>query len=309
MKIGILSASNVQATLIQEELQQVVEHVRIFSAREIAGGAARSTNQHVMVYDVSDASLLDCDELLEQMHDPEQLALYNEVDLYTMSPEQRSAWRKKTVVELKKLAPDLASEIFDKPAGSAASKVQTLVIGSSSGGPSVLKEILSRLPRLNIAIFIAQHMAEDAFGLLLKQVTNAASKWDVSIARQGQKVLPGSVFIVPRGVALSISPGSVIELKPNISQPEFDPCINQCIRSIHAYSKENTSVVILSGMGSDGAAGVRAIRGSVRLILAQDAETCGNTSMPDAARATGAVQRSGTPAELADLIASTFPAL
>ena len=309
MKIGILSASNVQATLIQEELQQVVEHVRIFSAREIAGGAARSTNQHVMVYDVSDASLLDCDELLEQMHDPEQLALYNEVDLYTMSPEQRSAWRKKTVVELKKLAPDLASEIFDKPAGSAASKVQTLVIGSSSGGPSVLKEILSRLPRLNIAIFIAQHMAEDAFGLLLKQVTNAASKWDVSIARQGQKVLPGSVFIVPRGVALSISPGSVIELKPNISQPEFDPCINQCIRSIHAYSKENTSVVILSGMGSDGAAGVRDIRGSVRLILAQDAETCGNTRMPDAARATGAVQRSGTPAELADLIASTFPAL
>jgi hypothetical protein len=65
MKIGILSASNVQATLIQEELQQVVEQVRIFSAQEIAGGAARSTNQHVMVYDVSDASLLDCDELLE----------------------------------------------------------------------------------------------------------------------------------------------------------------------------------------------------------------------------------------------------
>lgn len=309
MKIGILSASNVQATLIQEELQLVVEHVRIFSAREIAAGAARSTNQHVMVYDVSDASLLDCDELLEQMHDPEQLALYNEVDLYTMSPEQRSAWRKKMVVELKKLAPDLASEICDTPVGIATNKIQTLVIGSSSGGPSVLKEILSRLPRLNIAIFIAQHMAEDAFGLLLKQVTNAASKWDVSIARQGQKVLPGSVFIVPRGVALSISPGSVIELKPNISQPEFDPCINQCIRSIHAYSKENTSVVILSGMGSDGAAGVRDIRGSARLILAQDAETCGNTSMPDAARATGGVQRSGTPAELADLIASTFPAL
>lgn len=309
MKIGILSASNVQATLIQEELQQVVEHVKVFSARDIAGGAARSTNQHVMVYDLSDASLLDCDELVEQMHDPEQLALYNEVDLYSMSPEQRSAWRKKMVVELKKLAPDLASEIMEQTAGPAASKVPTLVIGSSSGGPSALKDLLSRLPQLNVAIFVAQHMAEDAFSLLLKQVTQAASSWDVAIARQGQKVLPGSVIIVPRGVALSISAGSVIELRPNSTQPEFDPCINQCIRSVHAYSKENTSVVILSGMGSDGAAGVRDVQGNARLILAQDAESCGTSSMPDAARATGAVNHSGTPAELADLIASTFPVM
>ena len=309
MKIGILSASNVQATLIQEELQQVVEHVRIFNAQEILAGVARSTNQHVMVYDVSDASLLDCDDLLECLHDPEQLALYNEVDLYSMSPEQRSAWRNRMVVELKKLAPDLASEVSDKPTSSASTKVQTLVIGASSGGPSALKDLLSRLPRLNLAIFVAQHMSEDAFGLLLKQVTQAASNWDVTIASHGQKVLPGSVIIVPRGVALNISAGSVIELRPNASQPEFDPCINQCIRSVHAYSKENTSVVILSGMGSDGAAGVRDLQSQARLILAQEADSCGTPSMPDAARATGSVQRSGTPAELAELIASTFPAM
>jgi chemosensory pili system protein ChpB (putative protein-glutamate methylesterase) len=306
MKVGVVSASNVQATLIKDELQTVIENVTVFSIRDIEAGLAASSNQHIVVYDISDPSILDSEELNERMGSGDPLALFNEVDLYPMTPEQRLAWRNKTINEMKKLAPDLADELKSVSDKMAASKLDTLIIGSSSGGPLALKEFFEHLPRLNIAVFIAQHMPEAAFGLLLKQVKEKAGTWDVCIGYHGQKVLPGQVIIIPRDVSMTISPSSILEFKPNINEPEYHPCINHCIRSVHAYSKAKTSIVILTGMGEDGAAAVRDLKGKALMVLAQEPNSCASASMPNAARATGAVQSSGTPAELARMVSEAY---
>lgn len=306
MKVGIVSASGVQATLIQEELSTVLANVRVFSIPEVESGLARTTNQHLMIYDISDPSLLESEDLNEQMDSNEPPCLFNETDLYPMSPEQRIAWRNRMIEEMKKLAPDLADEIKQANDRFAASKVDTLVIGSSSGGPLALKEFFSNLPRLNIAIFIAQHMPEAAFGLLLRQVKEAAKDWDVEIGYHGQKVVGGKVILIPRDVTLNISPNAIIEFKPNVTPPEFHPSINQAIRSVHAYSKERTNILILTGMGEDGAAAVRDLKGKVKSIMAQDHASCASSSMPDAARKTNAVQFSGPPSELARKVSEAY---
>lgn len=146
MKVGIVSASGVQATLIQEELSTVLANVRVFSIPEVESGLARTTNQHLMIYDISDPSLLESEDLNEQMDSNEPPCLFNETDLYPMSPEQRIAWRNRMIEEMKKLAPDLADEIKQANDRFAASKVDTLVIGSSSGGPLALKEFSPTCP-------------------------------------------------------------------------------------------------------------------------------------------------------------------
>jgi chemotaxis response regulator CheB len=236
----------------------------------------------------------------------EPKSIVNDADLFPMSADQRIAWRNKTIGEMKKIAPDLVEDLRSAAEKVAASKVETLLIGSSSGGPMALKEFFANLPRLNIAIFIAQHMPEAAYDLVLNQVKSSARNWDVSIAVHGEKALAGHAYLIPREVTLSINANSVIEFKPNATTPEFHPCINNAVRSIYSYSKDKTNIVILTGMGEDGAAALRELKGKARMILAQEPDSCASSSMPDAARKTNTVDRSGTPSELANLISESY---
>lgn len=305
MRVGIVSASNVNATLMKEELGNVIEDVTVFSINEIEAGNAKSSNQHILIYDIFDASIMDHEDLVEQMDSGEPVPLFNVADLYVLSPEERIAWRNKIVGEMKKLAPDLAAGI-KTGAEKSAEKVDTLIIGSSSGGPLALKEFFSKLPKLRLTIFIAQHMPEEAFSILLRQVKDAAKSWDVMIGSHGLKIEPGKVIVVPRGVTMHITPNSVLEFRPNATEPEFHPSINQAIRSVYAYSKDRTNIMILTGMGEDGAAAVRDLKGRARLIIAQDAASSASASMPNATRDTGAVQRTGTPSELAHYLSESY---
>ncbi|MEL3813230.1 chemotaxis protein CheB, partial [Pseudomonas aeruginosa] len=91
---------------------------------------------------------------------------------------------------------------------------------------------------------------------------------------------------------------SAIQLRP-VKPNTYSPSINSVIRSVFSSIAGKLGVIILTGMGDDGASGIRDLKGKAKIVMAQDAESSQARSMPDAARETGAVSFSGKPAELA----------
>lgn len=306
MKIGIVSSSEVQKSLIHESLVDIGAKLTCFTVDEVASGAAKSTNQHVLIVDYSDEAILDSPEVLAVVDENDPVCILNENSLYSMSPDQRLVWLNKTLAELKRVVPTLYAELPAMNHDQAKSLPHALVIGSSSGGPLAIKEFLTNLPRLPITIFIAQHMPDSAFSLFIGGLDKCKGAWDVVMASNKMKVEPGMIVIVPRDVTLEIQSSRMVDFKKNMTEPAYNPSINNTIRSVFNYAKDRTSVVILTGMGDDGAAAVRDIRGKFKMVLAQDAASCAATSMPDAARETGAVHTTGSPAELARMVAEAY---
>ncbi|MNN51105.1 Chemotaxis response regulator protein-glutamate methylesterase of group 3 operon [compost metagenome] len=116
-------------------------------------------------------------------------------------------------------------------------------------------------------------------------------------AEHGAKLKAGTIFVVPRDTTVEVRSG-VIQLRP-VKPNTYSPSINSVIRSVFSSIAGKLGVIILTGMGDDGASGIRDLKGKAKIVMAQDAESSQARSMPDAARETGAVSFSGKPAELA----------
>lgn len=298
MRVGIVSTNEVQKSLIIELLQPLVGPMRSYDLTHAKNGELEATNVHFLIVDMSDPALLDCQEVMDMVAENE-ICLMHEKDLFSMTLEQRVAWRNRTIDLIKTARPDLAEDLLQKKDEADNKHVPDIwIIGSSAGGPQALKEMLTNLPALPISIFIAQHISESAYGQVLLRVKQIAQHWSVVSAADGLQVTPGSIYLIPRDRTIEVRHG-VIQLKPYAVQDlSFNPCIDAVIRSVYA-SHSRIGVMILSGMGLDGAAGIRAIKGKAKMIMAQDHESSGAKGMPDSARATGAVNLSATPVELA----------
>ncbi|MDF9779172.1 chemotaxis protein CheB [Pseudomonas baetica] len=300
MRVGIVSTNEVQKALFTELLSPLVGALKEYDLTSIKNGTLHSTDAHILIIDMSDPAIVECEDVLEMMGRDEPICLMHEKDLFAMGQADRISWRNRTVEEIRKSLPDLTSELDSKKDEADNKNVpDAWIIGSSAGGPQALREFFGALPALPITIFVAQHISENAFGQMLARLTDNAKAWDVQTAADGAKVKPNTVFLVPRDKTVDIR-GGIIELKQHVT-PElsFNPSIDAVIRSIFACHPGKIGVIIFSGMGFDGSAGIRAVKGRAKMIMAQDQESCGAKGMPDSARLTGAVQISAEPTALA----------
>ena len=175
--------------------------------------------------------------------------------------------------------------------GLAARRVKVIAVGASTGGPQALATLLSELPaELEPAIVVVQHMA-DGFIEGLAGWLDGMCPLPVSVGSSGKRLQPGTVTIAPSGLNLVVHDQlRVTTQEPPRSQYHV-PGIDVTFGSVADAVGADAVGLLLTGMGRDGAAGLKRMRDRGAFTIAQDEETSAVYGMPAAAMAIGAVDR------------------
>ena len=158
-----------------------------------------------------------------------------------------------------------------------------IAIGASAGGPAALATILSGLPRdFPAAIVIVQHL-DAQFVPSLSTWLNEVSPIPVRVARQGDRPLPNTVLIAGTNDHLLFTNSQSLGYDPEPRDYVYRPSIDVFLKSVVRHWQGKAAGVLLTGMGKDGAMGLRAMRDVGFLTIAQDAATSVVYGMPKAA--------------------------
>ena len=184
------------------------------------------------------------------------------------------------------------------PAGAASKAVlrtteKVIAIGASTGGTEALRELISALPPHAPAIVISQHIPA-AFSGPFAERLNRASAMAVCEAQNGQYVLPGHVYVAPGDRHLIIErDGARYRCKlsdgPHVNRHR--PSVDVMFRSVAQNLGPNAIGVILTGMGDDGARGLKEMRDAGAQTIAQDEQTSVVWGMPGSAVKLGAAEQ------------------
>jgi two-component system, chemotaxis family, protein-glutamate methylesterase/glutaminase len=161
--------------------------------------------------------------------------------------------------------------------------VEIVAIGTSTGGPNALAEVLSVLPRdLPVPLVIAQHMPA-LFTHFLAERLAAVCVLPVREAKGGERLLPGTVWLAPGGVHLAVWRRAGIARLQLLAEPAEHACrpsVDVLFRSLADSFGASVLAVVMTGMGRDGLQGAREICTAGGRVWAQDATTSVVWGMP-----------------------------
>lgn len=165
-------------------------------------------------------------------------------------------------------------------------KVGLVSIGTSTGGPRALQDIIPRLPKdFPVPITIAQHMPQAFTGPFAERM-NQLSQITVKEAEEGESLKPGVVYIAPgRGhmrVMRERGIESVLRISENKEDYIYRPSVDALMQSVSECFPGRALGVILTGMGNDGLQGLLALKKTGGRIFAQNEESCVVYGMPKA---------------------------
>lgn len=182
-------------------------------------------------------------------------------------------------------APRMAHAAPAAPRAMAASRRPTLIaIGSSTGGPQALRDVVGALPRdTNVPIVITQHMPKLFTAILAEHLTKLGLP--ASEAQEGEPLRPGRIYLAPGDFHMTLrSTNGVIsthlDQNPpvNFCRPAVDPLFDSCAQ----VAGNGVLAVVLTGMGHDGRDGARTIRDAGGQVIAQDQASSVVWGMPGA---------------------------
>jgi two-component system chemotaxis response regulator CheB len=176
---------------------------------------------------------------------------------------------------------------------SRASTERLIAIGASTGGTEAVRALLLGLPADCPPVLIVQHMPA-GFTRSFAERLNSQCKMHVKEAIDGERVLPGHVYIAPGGCQMSVKrSGAYCVIKVDDGPPvnRHKPSVDVMFRSVARSVGVNAVGVMLTGMGRDGADGMREMRDAGAYNFAQNEETCVVYGMPREAVAAGAVDQ------------------
>jgi len=171
-----------------------------------------------------------------------------------------------------------------------------VAIGVSTGGPKALVEILPRFPRdFPLPILIVQHMPEGFTGPFAQRL-NALCAITVHEACAGELIQPATAYIAPAGLHMRVKhrlsdARPIIVLDPQPESALHIPSVDVLMKSVATFYGTNAVGVIMTGMGSDGAEGMKAIYHAGGLTIGQDEDTCTVYGMPRACAELGVLGR------------------
>ena len=189
----------------------------------------------------------------------------------------------------KKYSADVILKKKSQGAKRPSSKI-VVAIGASTGGTEVIAEILSSLPENVPGIVIAQHMPEK-FTKAFADRINTITKLYVKEAENGDRVKTGTVLIAPGNTHMLIrsdTNGYWVEINNGPPVNRHRPSVDVLFRSFSNTVPENSLGIILTGMGSDGAAGLLEIKEAGINTIAQDKTSSVVFGMPNEAIKLGA---------------------
>ncbi|MBB6108227.1 two-component system, chemotaxis family, CheB/CheR fusion protein [Mucilaginibacter lappiensis] len=162
-----------------------------------------------------------------------------------------------------------------------------IAIGASAGGMEEINSFFDHTPLDGVSYIIIQHLSAD-FKSRMVDLLARHSKLIVEEAEDGMKVQCNQVYLIPSNKYMTIRGGSLyLTEKEKIKGPHLT--INTFFESLAANDGKKAIGIILSGLGSDGTEGIKAIKKAGGMVMARDPETSEFSSMPSHAIATGLV--------------------
>ena len=172
----------------------------------------------------------------------------------------------------------------------AKARIEVLAIGTSTGGPNALAEVIPAIPAdFPVPIVIVQHMPK-LFTRLLAERLDKASAISVHEGEPGKKIEPGHAWIAPGDYHMVLERRAAgIHLAMNQNAPENScrPAVDVLFRSVASTFGANTLAVVLTGMGSDGVLGSQAVREKGGRVFVQDEASSVVWGMPGQTAAAG----------------------
>lgn len=170
---------------------------------------------------------------------------------------------------------------------------KVIAIGTSTGGTQALEAVLTRLPATTAGIVIVQHMPEK-FTAMFAERLNALCKLEVREARDGDRVLPGRALIAPGGRHMMLKRSGAQYYVAVADGPVVNrhkPSVDVLFRSVAQIAGRNALGVIMTGMGDDGARGLKEMHDAGAQTVAEDESTCVVFGMPKVAIDMGGVDK------------------
>ena len=179
-------------------------------------------------------------------------------------------------------------------------------IGASAGGLESLEQLFSAVPAdTGMAFVVVQHLSPD-FRSLMDELIRRHSTMPVVIAQDGMAVEPDHIYLMPPRKEMIIRDRRLwlTDKEPHT----FSLPIDAFFRSLAADVGPQAVAIVLSGSGSDGSRGILDVKRAGGLVLAEAAASAKFDGMPLAAGATGVVQQTGRPGDLARYLCGLPPA-
>jgi len=177
-----------------------------------------------------------------------------------------------------------------------------IAMGASTGGPPCIREIIDMLrPDQSPPVVVTQHMS-DQFILGFAEWLGSNVEMPVLVARSGMPLDPGQVYIAPGDQHLEVTDSGTLKVVSTSPVHYQRPAVDVMFQSVARSYGSRAVGVLLTGMGSDGAEGLRAMRESGALTIAQDEASCLVYGMPAAACRLNAAQLSVNPHHIGRLL-------
>ncbi|UGA57477.1 protein-glutamate methylesterase/protein-glutamine glutaminase [Vibrio sp. VB16] len=170
---------------------------------------------------------------------------------------------------------------------------RVVAIGASTGGTQAIEHVVTRLPKTSPGIVIVQHMPE-AFTASFAQRLNSLCQVTVCEAKNNDRVIPGLVLIAPGGKHLLLRRNGAqyrVEVKGGPLVSRHRPSVNVLFRSVATAAGRNATGIIMTGMGDDGAKGLKELRDAGGYTAAQDEQSSIVYGMPKEAIKLGAAEQ------------------
>ena len=177
-----------------------------------------------------------------------------------------------------------------------------VIIGSSTGGPSALMEVIPKLPKdLGAGVVVIQHMPP-GFTKSLADRLNKVSELTVKEAEDGDLIAKNRVLIAPGGYHLVAGKNRKVEINSDLPVHGVRPAVDVFMESAAPIYQDKTIGVILTGMGFDGAKGMKTIKRLGGRTVAQDEDSCVVYGMPRAVVDMGLADRIASLNQISDQI-------
>lgn len=190
-------------------------------------------------------------------------------------------------------APKLSADaILTAASGAMVQTTDAVVaIGTSTGGTQALETVLTALPRICPGIVIVQHMPEK-FTAAFAARLDGLCQIEVREAKGGDRVLPGLALIAPGGRHMLLKRNGAqyhVDIVDGPPVSRHRPSVDVLFRSAAKFAGRNAVGIIMTGMGDDGARGLKEMREAGARTIAQDEHSCVVYGMPKEAVRLGAV--------------------
>jgi len=198
---------------------------------------------------------------------------------------------------------ELLATLTDAADRQAAMDIRIVAVGASTGGPPVLHELFSALPKdLSAPLMVVQHMATGFMDGFVSWLSSSTG-FPAHVATHGEQLLPGHAYFAPDGFHLLAGVGNKSILSADLPENGLRPSVARLFRSVAETFGPNSMGILLTGMGRDGADDLRLLKAKGAVTVAQDQESSIIFGMPGEAVRLSAADYILPPARIAGLLA------